>query len=43
MEQTTSHLLDLMDQISPNNHHSDFSDEEPLPWEAAWIDIGGEG
>ena len=43
LEQMNSSLVDLIEQAMPAGHVSDRMDEEPVSWEAAWIDIGGEG
>jgi hypothetical protein len=43
MEQKNPLKLDLIEQVTPTIHPGDWVDEEPVSWETAWIDIGGEG
>jgi hypothetical protein len=43
LEQKNTPALDLIEQATFTSHPGDWVDEEPISWEAAWIDIGGEG
>jgi hypothetical protein len=42
-EQKSSLMLDPIEHVTPTSHPGDWVDEEPVSWETAWIDIGGEG
>ena len=43
MEQKNPPMLDLIESVTPTGHAADWVEEETVSWEAAWIDIGGEG
>jgi hypothetical protein len=43
MEQATPHTLDILEPVTSGYLHAEFGEEETQPWDAAWIDIGGEG
>jgi len=43
LEQKNSLMLDLIEQVTPTGHPGDWVEDDTVSWEAAWIDIGGEG
>jgi hypothetical protein len=43
MEQTNPLNVDMVEQLPSGCRHGEFGEEETQPWDAAWIDIGGEG